>query len=197
LGVGLREVVEEEGHLLTNGAIMKAMQQPIGTKARRIGRIYSACGIAIIVALISVINPAAGYAAAKPPKVKLGSSTTAICSEISCPGPSRGNDIVAKVNLGQDFTKAGRQVTQVCLNFTFDEANPLDPGEELDVASDDSGALFGMVKVGTEPQFSRTICTLDNLNNFQDGEVTLDVYAGIGSFTLADLTVTYTTSPIN
>jgi hypothetical protein len=171
---------------------MKAMQQPIGTGTRRSTRIYRACGFAIIAALIAVINPAAGYAAAKPPNVKLGSSTTAICSDISCPGPSGGNDIVAKINLGQNFTKSGLRVTQVCLNFTFDEANPLDPGEELDIVG-----YGGFLNVGSEPQFSRTLCLEQNLEDFQDGKATLDFYAGIGSVTLSGLTATYTTSPIN
>jgi hypothetical protein len=171
---------------------MTATQQPRGTTARRTWRIRTACGIASCAALIAVINPAAGYAAAKPPNVKLGSSTTATCSDISCPGPSAGNDIVAKIKLGQNFTKSGLRVTQVCLNFTFDEANPLDPGEELDIAG-----YGGFLNVGSEPQFSRTLCLQENLEDFQDGKATLDFYAGIGSVTLAGLTATYTTSPIN
>src|SRR5512133_1238076 len=112
---------------------MRATQQSLDTTARRSRRIRTACGIATAAALIAVINPAAGYTAEKP-SVKLN-GTTATCSrtfpEVCDPSP--GNDIVAKIKLGQDFTKAGLQVTQLCLNFTFDEANPLDPGEELDL----------------------------------------------------------------
>lgn len=167
----------------------------LGRRARRSSRIRTACGIATAAALIAVLNPAVGYAAAKQPSVKLGSSTTATCSDISCPAPSRGNDIVAKVNLGQDFTKSGLQVTQLCLNFTFDEADPLDPGDELDLQLGLLGGV-GFVNLGTEPQFSRTLCLQENLEDFQDGKATLDIYAGIGSFKLANLTATYTT-PIN
>jgi hypothetical protein len=169
---------------------MKPTQQPMGRSARRTWR--SACGIATTAALIAVINPAAGYAAEKP-SVKL-KSTTATCSKTfpEICNPSPGNDIVAKVKLGQDFTKAGLQVTQVCLNFTFDEADPLDPGEELDLTGG-----TGFQNIGTEPQFSRTLCLQENLEDFQDGKATLDIYAGIGSFKLADVTVTYTASPIS
>jgi hypothetical protein len=171
---------------------MRATQRPIGTATRRGRRIRTACGIATAAALIAVINPAAGYAA-QTPSVKL-SSTTATCPltfpEICDPSP--GNRIVAKIKLGQDFTKAGLQVTQVCFDFFFDQADLLDPGEALNLTGG-----TGFQNVGTEPLFARTFCLQENLEDFQDGKATFDIYASIGSFKLVDVTVTYTASPIS
>jgi hypothetical protein len=171
---------------------VRATQHLVGGTARRTWWIRTACGIASCAALIAAINPAAGYAAAKTPSVKLGSNTTAICSETSCPNPSPGNDIVATVKLGQNFTKAGLQVTQICLNFTFDEADPLDPFGALTVV--DIGGFVGE----QVPLFSRQLCVEDPLalEQFQDGKATLDIYSEVGGFTVADLTVTYIASPI-
>jgi hypothetical protein len=169
---------------------MKPTQQPMGRSARRTWR--TACGIATTAALIGVTNPAASYAA-EMPSVKL-SSTTATCPLIfpEICDPSPGNAIFTKVRLGQDFTKAGLQVTLVCFDFFFDQADLLDPGEELNLTGG-----TGFQNVGTEPLFAHTFCVQENLEDFQDGKATFDIYAGIGSFKLVDVTITYTASPIS
>jgi hypothetical protein len=177
---------------------MRASQQPRETAAHRRWRIRTACAIATAAAVIAVINPAAGYAAAKP-SVKLGTSTTATCSRTFpeiCSEPSSGNDIVGKVNLGKDFTRSGLKVTLVCLNFTFDPANPFGPGDEYQVAGY-GGALNG----GSDDLLYRQSCFSDYdmnlLEEFQDGRATLHIYAFSGSFTVVGATVTYTAVPLS
>jgi hypothetical protein len=168
----------------------------MGAVARRTWRVRRACGIAIVAALIAVINPAVGYAAAKP-SVKL-SSLTATCS-LTYPAicsPSAGNDIVAKVNLGQNFTRSGLKLTMVCLDFTFDPDDPLSVGEEIFVEG-----YGGALNIGTEDQLFRQLCFLDYgmnlLEEFQDGKATLHIDARIGSFKLAGVTVSYATQPLS
>ena len=155
-------------------------------------------GVAAVTALVAVASPVTGQAASRPPSIKLGNTTTATCQRTFpevCLQPSPGNDIVARVDLGTNFTKSGQKVVLVCLNFTFDPANPLNPGEVIFV-----GGNGGAENIGTTDQLYRQLCFSDYdmnlLEEFQDGRTILHIYAHTGSFKLANVSVSYTAEPL-
>jgi len=144
------------------------------------------------VALLIAIHPASAHARLKPPSVELGKSTTATCLSPSCSGPSRGNDIVAKVDLGTKPANSGQKVDEVCRDFTFDASDPVSPGETLTIE-----VYCELSNVGTSDLLSRTLCSVDPpvLEQFQDGKSTLHVYASQGSFKVVSVGVSYQTVP--
>jgi Ca2+-binding RTX toxin-like protein len=90
-----------------------------------------------------------------------------------------------------DFHTVFESIDQVCFRFSFDSADPLDPGDHLTIAYDEFDGM-GFENGGTSPVTQRMICTPagrpENVP-FLDGSEDITVYMENGSVLLTAFTM--------